>query len=108
MIGQIAENAHGPWKVQATRFLWWDNSSDPAARSTVAWTKLHYTFLGPVDIQDAGSSGGPEYVSCLRQHEMPLTKAADTQAGERQFGRKAQLSNITAAKTYGHSLANTR
>jgi hypothetical protein len=28
-----------------------------------------------------------------------LTYDIDTGAGERQFGRKAQLSNITAAKT---------
>ena len=29
-----------------------------------------------------------------------LTSLPDTQNGDRQVGRKAQLSNITAAKTY--------
>lgn len=36
----------------------------------------------------------------LRPIENTDNKPADTQSGDRQTGRKAQLSNITAAKTY--------
>ena len=50
-------------------------------------------------MQDAGSSGGDEYV-VLADHAIHiLIKLADTQQGDRQTGRQAQLSNITAAKT---------
>lgn len=67
--------------------------------------------------QDAGSGGGDEYVPAQPpQYLPPLLQtwsskqlppsiradlnATDTNSGERQTGRKAQLSNIAAAKTY--------
>jgi len=59
--------------------------------------------------QDAGPGAGYEYVPnkyfllLLSKHNIYFDDTdkslADTQAGDRQTGRKAQLSNITAAKT---------
>jgi hypothetical protein len=62
------------------------------------------------DLQDAGTSCGYEYVPTIQRAQTASYGAectfydtynilADTQSGDRQTGRKAQLSNITAAKT---------
>jgi hypothetical protein len=59
------------------------------------------------DRQNAGPCRGDEYVdpelprSCyIRAPSLTSTRITDTNSGERQTGRKAQLSNIAAAKTY--------
>jgi hypothetical protein len=57
--------------------------------------------------QNAGSSGGDEYDaphSRLSSPRLMLTRQTDTNAGDRQVGRRAQLSNITAAKTYATTM----
>jgi len=62
------------------------------------------------DFYDAGTSCGYEYVPTIQRAQTASYGAeytfydtdktlADTQSGDRQTGRKAQLSNITAAKT---------
>lgn len=71
----------------------------PAALFTV---RLPPTTDTPLIRQDDASTGsGDEYELSFRgdSERKKLTHRADTQTGERQFGRKAQLSNITAAKT---------
>ena len=51
--------------------------------------------------QHASASGGHELVIQPADTSWSYTECAtDAQAGDRQVGRKAQLSNITAAKTY--------
>lgn len=50
--------------------------------------------------QNAGSGGGDEYVAPPPQLLLLANSPIDTNAGDRQVGRRAQLSNITAAKTY--------
>jgi hypothetical protein len=73
-------------------------------------TLISQSIVNPGASQDAGTSTGYEYAP---EHLLLHFKAAwldifffdanmylvDTQAGDRQTGRKAQLSNITAAKT---------
>jgi hypothetical protein len=73
-------------------------------------TPTFHLIVNPEASQDAGTSTGYEYAP---KHLLPHFKAplldisffsanmylTDTQAGDRQTGRKAQLSNITAAKT---------
>lgn len=51
--------------------------------------------------QNAGAGGSYEYVLSVHPQLSAAHSTTDTQTpgGERQFGRKAQLSNITAAKT---------
>lgn len=73
---------------------------------------LKFTFyLSPITHKTppkhAGSGGGDEYAaphSRLSSYRLLLIRGIDTNAGDRQVGRRAQLSNITAAKTYGMPL----
>lgn len=50
--------------------------------------------------QYAGSGGGDEFVPLFDIADDIANPSTDTNAGDRQVGRRAQLSNITAAKTY--------
>jgi hypothetical protein len=63
----------------------------------------------PVLVMSTSNLLLPRSCSLLFEHRLADTSSfADTQSGERQTGRKAQLSNIAAAKTYARFPASCR